>query len=380
MIVDLNIHIMPLPYSYNVNSKRFINFFQAHDYAKENNGFVDFKLSESDVNSYLSVDVERLNHIEIRSLYKSKISWIRDNFKKTRLCYSAGTDSHTILQLSQEMGIEYDSVELETCSITRDPKLDVEHLPGIEYATQTGVRNFKVIRPEVRHFERYHDPFWVKDVCGGNLFGFRGAKIDVVVRDSEPMTCISGMDKAWVYVSAEGKYYWVITDYPYTEYMRFDHVPFFLDSNIPEVAVKQAYCVKKFLQERHPHYRGLFESTGKMDIEEKLCYLKYTGRPEPLSPLLADPNIMGKKIPRYLNRKNQGVMQELKNIGRGDLVDAFYHSLEMIKKQYRDHNSCLSVDDEGNPNGILRYAAVFELGDTHIKQVSDDVIDLSVFK
>ena len=117
-----------------------------------------------------------------------------------------------------------------------------------------------------------------------------------------------------------------------------------------------------------------------MDIEEKLCYLKYTGRPEPLSPLLADPNIMGKKIPRYLNRKNQGVMQELKNIGRGDLVDAFYHSLEMIKKQYRDHNSCLSVDEAGHPNGILRYSAVFELGDTHIKQVSDDVIDLSVLK
>lgn len=369
---------MPFPYRYNVNAHRFMNFFQAHDYANDNNGFVDFKLSEHDVNTYLSVDVERLNHTDVTSLYKSKISWIRDNFKKTRLFYSAGTDSHTILQLSQEMGIEYDSVVLETCSLTRDPKLDAELLPGIEYATQTGVRNFEVIRPEVKHFERYQDPFWVKDVCGGNLFGFRGAKMDVVVRDMEPMTCISGLDKAWIYVSAEGKYYWVITDYPYTEYMRFDHVPFFLDSNIPEVAVKQAYCVKKFLQERHPQLKGLFESTGKMDMDEKLCYLRCVGRTKSLSTILANPNIMGKKIPLYLGRKHLGVMEELKNIGRGDLVDAFYHSLEMIKNQYANHNSCISVDDEGNPNGILRYAAVFELGDTHIKQVSDDVIDLSV--
>ena len=371
---------MPFPYRYNVDVHRFMNFFLAHDYAHKNNGFVDFKLSESDVNTFLSVDVEGLHSVDIRSLYKKKICWIRDNFKKTRLFYSAGTDSHTILQLSQELGIDYDSVVLETCSITRDPKLDAELVPGIEYATQTGVKNFEVIRPEVRHFERYHDPFWVKDVCGGNLFGFRGAKMDVVVRDMEPMTCISGMDKAWIYVSAEGKYYWVITDYPYTQYMRFDHVPFFLDSNIPEVAVKQAYCVKKFLQERHPHHRGLFESTGKMHVDEKLSYLKYVGRTNPLSPLLADPNIMGKKIPLYLSRKHSGVMQELKDMGRGDLVSAYYHSLEMIKKQYRDHNSCLSVDEAGHPNGILRYAAVFELGDTHIKQVSDDVIDLSVLK
>jgi len=369
---------MPFPYRYNVNAHRFMNFFQAHDYANDNNGFVDFKLSASDVDKYLSVDVERLQSVDVRSLYKKKISWIRDNFKKTRLFYSAGTDSHTILQLSQELGIEYDSVVLETCSLKQDPKLDSELLPGIEYATQTGVENFEVIRPEVRQFERYNDPFWVKDVCGGNLFGFRGAKMDVVVRNMEPMTCISGLDKAWVYVSAEGKYYWVITDYPYTEYMRFDHVPFFLDSNIPEVAVKQAYCVKQFLQERHPQYKGLFESTGKMDVDEKLSYLKYVGRTDPLSPVLANPNIMGKKIPLYLSKKHLGVMDELKDIGRGDLVSAFYNSLDTIKREYANHNSCLSVDEYGHPNGILRYAAVFELGDTDIKQVSDDVIDLSV--
>jgi len=369
---------MPFPYRYNVDAHRFMNFFQAHDYAHNVNRYVDFKLDEFDLQDYLSVDVERLKHIDIRSLYKKKIRWIRDNYKKTRLFYSAGTDSHTILQLSQEMGIDYDSVVIETCSLTKDPELDAELLPGIEYAKQKGVKNFEVIRPEIKHFERYNDPHWVKDVCGGNLFGFRGAKLDVVVRDMEPMTCISGLDKAWIYVSAEGKYYWVITDYPYSEYMRFDHVPFFLDSNIPEVAVKQAYCVKQFLQERHPYYRGLFMSTAKMNTEEKLSYLKYVGRTEALTPLLADPNLMGKKIPLYLSKKHLWVMQELKDMGRADLVSAFHHSLDTIKREYANHNSCLSVDEGGHPNGILRYAAVFELGDKFIKQVSDDVIDLSV--
>ena len=64
---------MPFPYRYNVDVHRFMNFFLAHDYAHKNNGFVDFKLSESDVNTFLSVDVEGLHSVDIRSLYLSLI-------------------------------------------------------------------------------------------------------------------------------------------------------------------------------------------------------------------------------------------------------------------------------------------------------------------
>jgi len=377
---------MSLNYRFNVNGKKFLNFFQAHDYGKINNSFVDFKLDKSDVESLLSVDVGKLAHTDIRALFKKKLQWVRDNFKKLRLFYSAGIDSHTILQLSQEMGIEFDSVMIETCSLNNDPALDAEMEFGIKYAEQTGVKNFEVIKPEIKQFERYLDPFWVKDVCASELFGFRGAKFDVALRDIEPMTCVSGMDKAWLYVSAQGKYYWVMTDHPYKQYMRFEHLIFFADSNIPEVAVKQAYMVKKWLQERRPNYRGLFtyddgrmtSNVGKLTMEDRLSHLNAIGRTKPLSRLQANPSIMGKRCPLYLNPKHQGVMRELELMGREDLVKAFYHSLEVVKDHYKDHNYCLGVDTEGHPVGINRYAAVFELNDDHMKHVSDDVIDLSL--
>ena len=373
---------MPLTYRYNVvpNGAKFINYFEANDYAHANNGYVDFKLDHADINSFLSVDVEKIRETDIETIYKDKLSWCRENFDQLRLLYSAGNDSHTILKLSQEMGIEFDEVVLETCSIKQDPALDAELLPGIEYARQTNVKNFVVKRPEVKHFERYLSPNWVNDVCGSQQFGFRGARIDVTLRQDPPMTCLSGFDTSYIYVSAEGKHYWVITDYPFSEYMRFDHVAFFTDSFKPETAVKQALMTKKFLQERLPNFRGLFTGPGdskfSMTLDEKKAYQSYIGRKKPLSPLSADPTIMGKKIPAYRSEKHAGVMRELEEMGRTDLVKAFFDSVETIKKKYKDHDYCLSVDAEGHPLWILRFAAVFELGDDYIKHVSDRVIKI----
>jgi len=374
---EVNI-MMPLKYHYTVNNKKFINFFDAHDYAHENSNFVDFKLSRKDIESFCSVDVEELATKNIVELYKNKLSWARDNFSKLRFLYSGGTDSQTIMEISQELGINFDEVLTELCSIKGDPELDTEYLPAIEYLTGKKIKNFHLIRPEIKHYEIYKDPMWVKDVCASHYFSFRGAKFDIVLREREQMTCLTGQDKPFIYVDAAGKYYWVVADHSFSEDMRSDQLCFFIDSFMPEVAVKQAYMAKKFLQDFYPNWRGLFKNTHRMPTRDKRNYLKYLGRVKPLSPLTLDPTLMGKGSPPYVSKKHTGAMEELERIGRGDLVQSFFDSINEVKERYKHHQHCFEIDAKGHPIAVGRWAAVFELGDNVITHVDDSVIDLSL--
>jgi hypothetical protein len=386
---------MPLNYSYTVNDKKFINFFQASEYAHEHNGFVDFKVDPTDVADFCSVDVARLEQMDIRDLYKKKIAFLRENFGKLRLLYSGGTDSHTILDLAKEIGIEFDEVLTELVSIKGNTKLDIEYLPAIEYVKHNGIKNHHCIRPELQHYEIYKDPTWVKDVCGSQWFSFRGAKFDLTLRDREPMTLVTGHDKTYMYVSAEGKYYWIIRDVPFSEEMRYDQVAFYLDSIMPEVAVKQAYMRKRYLQKYRPMVRGLVDGQSRaqpghptsrdVSLSEQEIYYEYLGRSSPLSELTKDPVIMGKGYPTWNSPKHFLAMEELKEMGRGDLVEAFFNSMEKVKEAYKNHKHCLSLTGKGYPigsgyypMGMVRWGAVLELGDDFITPVDDSVIDLSL--
>jgi hypothetical protein len=354
-----------------------MNYFVAHNYAHEVNGFVDFKLDPADITAFENADLDYVHSNSPETIYKKKLAWLRDTYPKLRLHYSAGIDSHTILELAQEMGIDFDDVVLETCSMWGDPKLDAELIPGIQYAEKNNVKNFRVIRPEIKHFEKYLDPLWIEDVCGSQLFGFRGAKFDVALRDNVRMTDITGSDKPWMYVSPEGKYYWIISDSPHCQQMRWDHVLFYLDSFIPEAALKQAYMAKQFLKERCPKFVGLWQAEHNIkDLNDLAHFNQLIGRRPALSKLLSNPKQHGKKHPLYLQYKNSGPMEELRSIGKGELVDAFFVSVERAKTIYKDYNFCINIDNEGHPTGILRWAAVFELGDNYVKHVDDNVLQL----
>ena len=368
---------MPYTYRYTVNDKKFMNYFVAQNYAKDNNGFVDFKLDSKDISAFENADLDTVFGKDTQSIYKIKLQKLRQDSEKLRLHYSAGTDSHTILAMAQELGIDFDDVVLEACSMKGDPTLDGEINPGIEYAKKNNVKNFRVVKPEIKHFEKYLDPKWIEDVSGSQYFGFRGAKLDVVLRDAPRMIDLTGMDKPWIYVSAEGKYYWVLTDYPFSQQMRWDHVLFYLDSIVPEAALKQAYQAKSFLKQYYPEHIGMWQAEYKLsDVEHLKIFNQSIGRAPALSELSANPNKAGKGHPLYLGYKNYGQMTELREMGRGDLVDAFYHSLERVKTVYKDQKHCIEVDSSGNVTGVGRYAAVFELGDNFVKHTSDDIINL----
>jgi len=393
---------MPLRYSYFVKDpkhdfihKKFINFFEANEYAHKHRSFVDFKLDREDVDAIRSVDVQSLKTKDLRDLYRKKIAYVRENFNRLRLLYSGGTDSHTILSLAQDMGIQFDEVVTELVSIKGDQKLDIEYLPALQYVKEKGINNHQLIKPELEHYEIYKDPMWIKNVCGSQWFSFRGAKFDLTLRDREPMTLVTGHDKTYMYVSEEGKYYWIIRDVPFSEEMRYEQVAFYLDSIVPEVAVKQAYMRKSFLQKYRPNVRGLVDGQSRaqpghptsrdVTLAEQEIYYNYLGRTAPLSELTMDPVIMGKGYPTWNSPKHYMAMEELREMGRGDLVDAFFDGMEKIKQKYENYQHCLSLTGKGYPigngfypMGMVRWGAVFELRDDCVVPVDDSVIDLSL--
>lgn len=373
---------MSLTYRYNVKGAEFSNYFVAYDYATKTNNYVDFSLSQKDVEIFENIDIELVQNTNINHLYKQKLIFLRETFPKLRLWYSAGTDSHTILTIAQKLGIEFDEVVLEHCSMWGDLDLDRETVPGVDFAEKTNIKNFKQIRPTIEDYERYLDKDWFKDTCGSHLFGFRGGRFDWTLRDSKTMVNVTGKDKPWIYAAEDGKYYWVITDCSYAQQMRYEHVAFFLDALFAEAAVKQAYAAVNYLKTHLPDYRGLWkgEHANSKDISEIKNYNQAIGRTETLTEDLLVPTRYGKKVPIFRSKKHMGCMEEVRKVGREDIVEAFYNSLALIIDTYKDQPYCINITDEGYPMSVLRLASVFEIDNTFIKRVSTDCVDLDYKK
>lgn len=377
---------MSLTYRYNVNEAQFLNYFVAHDYAKKVNGFVDFKISDQDVKIFENVDLDVVKQTPIREFYKQKLLFLRETFPKIRLHYSAGTDSHTILSMAQELGIEFDDIVIEVASMWGDPELDREMNPGIAYAQQHNIKNFRILRPSIELYERFLDPYWIKDICGSHRFGFR-AKLDVHLRNEETMINLTGKDKPWIYVSDDNKYYWILTDASYSLQMRWEHVLFYLDSFVPEAAVKQAYNAVNYLKTYFPNFRGLhkgehwhWDKDGRDEashIAEIKKFNKELGRTDALTEDLLVSTRYGKTQPMFLSKKHQGPIEECRKIGRHDVVEGFFNGIQYVIDTYRDQPHCIDITANGYADSVDRMACVFEINDNYIKKVDDQIIDLN---
>jgi hypothetical protein len=361
---------MSLYYSFNVNEVKFINYFMAQDYALKTNGYVDFKLSDEDVKIFENIDLDNVNKNNIKNLYIQKLIFLRDTFPKLRLLYSGGTDSHTILSMAQELGIEFDDIVVEVASMWGDKDVDPETYYGILYAKKNKIKNFRINYPTIETYERFLNTTWLYDECGSQRFPFRN-RYDLHLRNSETMINITGKEKPWIYVSEQGKFYWVLPDLAYNNFMRYDHVPFFLDTFVPEAAVKQAYNAVDYLKTFYPNFQGLW--TGELNnnnLSKSRTYNRILGRLDPL----CDITLKSKPSVSCLNHKQLAAMRECEKIGREDIVQGFFNSWDYVKKTYSDRPHCFRILKEGVPASIVKFGAVFEINENYVKQVDDSII------
>jgi len=346
----------------------------AHDHAHRTNCHVDYKLEDKSIKAYESVQIENIKNTDIQQVYKDKLKHLRQTYPKLRLHYSGGMDSHTILALAEQEGIEFDQIINEGISVNSDPYVDEEMLPGREYCKKYGVK-FVIVKPSMEAYEKFADPYWYEKWQTDPGIDFRTTYWGVFLPRMEPMLNITGTSKPWIYVDKGQNYYYVITDRATRRHMGFEQCSFFEDAIFPEVAVKQALVVKEWLETYRPEFRGLWTMGKFQSDDEKKSYLDATGREPALSRLLFTQE-QGKKTPNLLSIKTKRAMQELRDIGRGDVVKNYMDSIDAMKKKYGHMEHCLTINEQGLCHAKLKFGAVFKITNTNLKQVSDTIVKI----
>ena len=361
-------------YFYNVGNKKFTNFFLAHKFGYTTKTFVDFKLPQTYIEKIQSVKAKELEQVDIKEIYKQKLIYFKKKYSKLRLHYSGGLDSYSILVFADQCNIDFDSIVLECPSMFDDPYVNQEFLPAIEYAIKYS--QFEIVKPTLETYKIFENKNWYETINGSSQLGFRPTYDSIYLPTMPEMLNILGDDKPWIYISKDNnKYYWVITDVSFYQTMGFDHCAFYIDGDYPEVAVKQAIQSKKFLQKYLPETRGLWvPNKGFQNLRLKKLYLDYIGRVPALSKLMLTGE-MGKKIPVWVSEKNQRAMQECKNIGRNDIVENYFASINHTKKHYGKIQNCLQFTKLGFSQQ-LRFGAVFEITNEGLIHVDDSVIKI----
>ena len=96
---------------YDVGGQRFANIFQAFDKTIENGHFCYYKTDSDWIDQIQSIKVESdVNHLHLKEIYTKKLKELRQQHNKLVLCYTGGTDSHTILDIAIKNKIYIDEV------------------------------------------------------------------------------------------------------------------------------------------------------------------------------------------------------------------------------------------------------------------------------
>ena len=88
---------------YSVNGVRFTNFYTALRYSAETNAFAEYVIPREHLDAFESVKVKDFQNREPNFFIKEKIAWIFKTYDTQRLHYSGGSDSHTILQIANQL-------------------------------------------------------------------------------------------------------------------------------------------------------------------------------------------------------------------------------------------------------------------------------------
>ena len=136
---------------YIVGNKKFSNTWKAVDYAESVKGHVEFEYYNDVFCNLKGLKVEP--HIDYRTPYLKKL------FKQEQnLFYSGGSDSQTILDISEKNNLKWQSLVTVLSAPTRDGEANNEYLPGIEYARKNK-HNLEIWNHDIRHWEEiYSDP------------------------------------------------------------------------------------------------------------------------------------------------------------------------------------------------------------------------------
>ena len=354
---------------YRVNGKQFNTYYSALLESKHTGHFTEFVLPDWHKNSLCTVDVKKIQKCSAKTLMKEKLLYLKDTYGQLRLHYSGGSDSHTILEIAQELGLIWDSVFMWLTNPTGDFDTDdIEFRGAYEFIKDNShlYKELEIYRFSIGDYEVWFD----KDVAlkyTDFYHGFRPTWDQIYARNLDnKILNVHGAEKPTLY-KTNTTYYWTQTDT--IDYnLSINTCDFFHDGLYPELAVKQAYQAKDYFSTVQP------QKTGWLGFQKDSDYAnvsKYLSLSNPVEDWLKTNKADDKQRIGGLNYKSHLAIKNIQKMGRQDIVDAWLNTGEHFIQTFKDVPYGINVDhqwiDSIGPvsigDRILRIGAIFKLND-----------------
>ena len=367
---------------YRVNGKQFNTYYSALLESKHTGHFTEFVLPDWHKNNLCTVDVKKIQQCSNRTLMKEKLLYLKDTHGKLRLHYSGGSDSHTILEISQELRLVWDSVFMWLTNTTGDFTTDDREFAGAyNFIKQNKhlYRDFEIYRFSEQDYEVWFDRE-VPQKYTDFYQGFRPTWDQIYARNLDnKILNVHGAEKPILY-KTNTTYYWKQRD-AIDSNLSINTCDFFQDGLYPELAVKQAYGAKDYFTTVHP------KKTGWLNLQKDPDYRNisyYLGLSDPIEEWLKtnkadDPYRIGGH-----NNKSNLAIKNMQALGRQDLVDAYLSTSEHFIRTYKDIPHGIQTDNiyiQGiGPvtlgNRVLRIGAIFKLDQHSMELLPHNDINL----
>ena len=334
---------------YECGDKKFINIWQAFDYQKQSGHFPTYKFDQQFLHSLKNIRrPKNLSPQYIKDLMVTRLKQLRLQYKYLRLALGGGTDSYSILKYCVENDIYLDEVFCEMTSIDKELiKPNLEFIPALRFADRhVGKTIGTVIRshPTIAELESVLQKDWYKDtnIVRGNHLPGRWHILSVYYKKTqlpqEETLTITGIDKPSVQRQND-QLYWCQLDSTISEMMSCENIlPLFFDKGNPELTVAMTYGLLE-----SGSLAGQLINFSSQPYNKKLEVLHHMGL-QSTGYHWIDFHLHGKNAIDILSRKNQAAHKELIRIGRRDIHQAFYSSIQQVIEQYKDLPHAIDVD------------------------------------
>lgn len=301
-----------------VGQEKFQNYWKALDYAIKVNQHVTFE--------YFNDVFCNLQGTKVKQDYDYRSEYLKKLFNKPQnLLYSGGSDSHTILHLSEKLGLHWESLLTMLSAPSLEGDANWEYQAGIEYCKQKKLP-IEIINHDIVHYERiYQDEFFMYKNAGE--INFRPDYFQHSDQFDHTKNYISGHEKPFV-LHHEGRWYAWMHDTMMIDLLDLNNIDFFFISpNMPEIFIQDARaCRKNFLKNNQ------YPTTTKI-INRDLSR-------NPLDNYRAKKHYKG----YVFNHKNCDAVKEIWGMGRPDIIHNWLNITTKHIEKYGDH---LTWESEG---------------------------------
>jgi len=351
-----------------VHDVPFENYWAACEYGKSVNGWIEAKVDPWHLEQWADVDPQQVKSKPIWYWIDKQIHNIFSQYSKPRLHWSGGTDSHTVLVKTHDLGYRWHAVYTYWMSVFGEPEgADTEVKQPVKWFTprwQQYTDHWEHWKPwSISNPLWYYTSEWqpgLYKIASRKHLGFASHNRQQHVRyfdncNGPADINITGHAKPMLF-KLDDQWYWIQT-HGFNDGTASipKHIDFFMDGATAKLSVATVYAMRNWYNQHYPEKQGWF-TYGSLDMENKFKLLPELGRVNLFSKKIGA-GLLGKGV-HSLNQKHVHAMQELIDKGYTDIVQQWKDRVQEVVDAFEgDHRwvKVFEVDDPLNPGHTMKF-------------------------